>query len=50
MSSAPLPDKDENLAAETATEGLARRRKVYDETKVGLRFFFKQTATAKLGH
>ncbi|MAI72157.1 MAG: hypothetical protein CMM01_14785 [Rhodopirellula sp.] len=42
MSSAPLPDKDENLAAETATEGLARRRKVYDETKVGLRFFLSK--------
>ena len=40
-SDSSLPD-DENLAAETAAEGIARRRKAFDETKVGLRFFLRK--------
>ena len=42
MTSDPSLPANENLTAETATEGIARRRKEFDETKVGLRFFLSK--------
>ncbi|OUW76601.1 MAG: hypothetical protein CBD74_12905 [Saprospirales bacterium TMED214] len=42
MTPDPSLPANENLTAETATEGIARRRKEFDETKVGLRFFLSK--------
>ena len=42
MTQDPYPPADENLTAETATEGIARRRRVFEETQVGLRFFLSK--------
>lgn len=42
MTQDPSPPADENLTAETATEGIARRRRVFEETQVGLRFFLSK--------
>ena len=42
MTPDPSPPADEDLTAETATEGIARRRRVFEETQVGLRFFLSK--------
>ena len=42
MTPDPALPADEDLSAETATEGIARRRRVFNDTKVGLRFFLSK--------
>ena len=42
MTSDPSPPAGEIISAETASEGVVRRRKVFEETKLGLRLFLNK--------